>query len=1324
MRKKLLLIIIGVFCVAYADAQWQSVGPYGGIVKCFDTIGTTIFAGTDGAGVLQSTNNGASWSGVSTGITNLQVYSLAHSGTAMIAGTYGGGVFKSTNNGGNWTAINTGLTNSAVNAVAISGNAMYAGTSATNGGIFVSTDGGANWTLSNNGLPAGVYVLSIAVSGTIVYIGTGNGVFMSANNGGNWTAINTGLTNLYVNAIAANGSTLYAGTNIGVFQSLNNGSNWSLVHSSGLVTSIIINGASVFSGWGATGGLSGGVDLSTNNGSLWTAAYSGAAVWAVGMNGTTVFAGTNGDGVYSSTDNGNNWTQTSVGINNINTPTILLSTGTTIFAGAFLGGVFLTTNNGTTWNQMNSGLTNTAVQVLGANGSTVFAGTSGSGGGVFSSINNGGNWTLVNNGLTNNDVTSFAINGTKTFAGTFGGGVFLSNNYGGLWSPVNTGLSNTSVQALAANGSTLFAGTFYGGVFISTNDGSSWTQTNSGLGNLNVNALATNGTAVFAGTYGGVFSSTNNGTAWTAKNNGLTNLSVVSIATSGAYVFAGTDGGGVFFSCDTGNTWTAINDGLFSNAIQSLAIADSNVFAATQGGAVFRRPLSEIMRVGVAIAQTAGTNPTCENAAVTFTATPQCGGCPASYQWKVNGVNVGIDSSSYTTTTLTNGQVVSCVLTSNLPGIYNNPATSNSFTVSVTPAPPTPTISQNGTVLTSSATSGNQWYLDGTLISGATSQTYTINQNGNYTVIATIGSCSSDTSATLTINSAFTVDVSIAQTGGTNPSCYGESVTFTATPVNGGSSPSYIWLINGSPVGTDSPTYTTTTLTSGQVVSCLLTSSMIGVSGNPATSNSLWITVNNPPSAPTITQNGATLTSSVSSGNQWYLNGSIISGATNQTYTATQNGTYTVTVTVNGCTSAASAPVTVSGFLSVSVTITQTSGTNPACAGASVTFTAAPTNGGSGPTYQWQVDGTNVSGATNATYTTSALTNGQAVTCIVTSNMPGVTNNPATSNTITMTINSTPAPTISQSGLVLTSSSTTGNQWYLDGTIITGATGQTYTVTQNGTYTVTATVNGCTSSASSPVVISGAFTASVTIAQTAGTNPMCEGSAATFTATPVNGGTSPIYQWQINGANVGTNSTAYTTTTLTNNQVVTCMLFSSMPGVLGNPATSNAITMTVNSLPPTPTITQNGTLLTSSATGVNQWSFNGSPISDAFGQSYTASQNGSYTVTVTVNGCSSTSAPFNVVNIGIDELNNDYFFTVYPNPNDGNFTISFQANVKAVYKLELKNALGQSVYNETLTAYNGTFSKMVNISEYGKGVYILSLITPDNITICKRISVY
>lgn len=57
------------------------------------------------------------------------------------------------------------------------------------------------------------------------------------------------------------------------------------------------------------------------------------------------------------------------------------------------------------------------------------------------------------------------------------------------------------------------------------------------------------------------------------------------------------------------------------------------------------------------------------------------------------------------------------------------------------------------------------------------------------------------------------------------------------------------------------------------------------------------LTVKAAPAKPTISVVGVTLTSSSSANNQWYMDGSIINGATNQQYTAVQNGVYTVKVT-------------------------------------------------------------------------------------------------------------------------------------------------------------------------------------------------------------------------------------------------------------------------------------------------------------------------------------------------------------------------------------------------------------------------------------------
>jgi len=129
------------------------------------------------------------------------------------------------------------------------------------------------------------------------------------------------------------------------------------------------------------------------------------------------------------------------------------------------------------------------------------------------------------------------------------------------------------------------------------------------------------------------------------------------------------------------------------------------------------------------------------------------------------------------------------------------------------------------------------------------------------------------------------------------------------------------------------------------------------------------------------------------------------------------------------------------------------------CAGSAASFSVAAT--GSGLTYQWQKDGAAIAGATAASYgiPSVAASNAGNYQVVVTG-----TCGTATSLSVSLTVNAMPAiPVISASGNTLSSSATSGNQWFLNSTPIPSATGNTHQVTTSGTYTVQVSQNGCTS---------------------------------------------------------------------------------------------------------------------------------------------------------------------------------------------------------------------------------------------------------------------
>src|SRR5690606_3073806 len=116
-----------------------------------------------------------------------------------------------------------------------------------------------------------------------------------------------------------------------------------------------------------------------------------------------------------------------------------------------------------------------------------------------------------------------------------------------------------------------------------------------------------------------------------------------------------------------------------------------------------------------------------------------------------------------------------------------------------------------------------------------------------------------------------------------------------------------------------------------------------------------------------------------------------------------------------GCASPVNA---LSNLITISVTanltpaVTIAASTNDICEGTEVIFTAAPTNGGASPSYQWQLNGSNV-GTNSETFSADYLEDSDVISVIMTSGLQCLVSPTATSNLITMNVDPVVSPEVS-----------------------------------------------------------------------------------------------------------------------------------------------------------------------------------------------------------------------------------------------------------------------------------------------------------------------
>ncbi|MEW6363895.1 MAG: hypothetical protein AB1714_04570 [Acidobacteriota bacterium] len=464
-----------------------------------DSSSNILYAGTDGDGVLKSTDGGTTWSKTGPGIGDDWVLTLAvdpQNPAVVFAGSMDH-LFKTSDGGARWADCGQGLPSDLISVTSVSispamPDLVYVG--CYDDGLFRSTDGGGTWKLAGDWprrvVSARLTLDPVAVD--ILYTATDEGAFMTTAGGKKWTAM-LGLPATEIARIVidpTDQALLYAGTVSGVYKSTDRGVTWSSA-STGIrewpVYSVDVDPSNpqiVFAG------TDGGVFKSTDAGRTWRSSHGNCRTFTY-VDAVTVDPNTPGvvyvsgeSGTYKSMDGGATWTRI---YQELVTLAVDSRTPTTLYGGNEQ--VLKSTDGGSTW-KPSSHFADGYVSAIAIDPfatATIYAGNSSSGC-VWKSTDGGSDWgcaLVVRDpyywygwGITidpesSSTVYAYAAAGPKK--------LWKSTDGGQSWTGMMKGRAVSCLQVSPATTGVLYAGTLGQGVYKSTDGGSTWRSMNAGF---------------------------------------------------------------------------------------------------------------------------------------------------------------------------------------------------------------------------------------------------------------------------------------------------------------------------------------------------------------------------------------------------------------------------------------------------------------------------------------------------------------------------------------------------------------------------------------------------------------------------------------------------------------------------------------------------------------------------------------------------------------------------------------------------------------------------------------------------------------------------
>lgn len=845
-------------------------------IRFHPTDPNIIFVGAPSGGLWKSIDAGSTWSTNTDALPTLGINDIAidplntnvmylATGDADASDTYGVGILKSIDGGMTWniTGLNwTTVQNRTISRIIINPNDNTMLFASTSNGVYKSTNAGITWTkvLASNSIRD----LELKPGDpSIIYAASSTNFYKSVNTGNSFSIITSGLppntapSRIAIAVTPADPSyvyLLYSDNNsngfLGLYRSANSGTNFSMQANSPNLL-----------GYDADGQDAGG------NG--W---YTLSIAVSPTDKDEIVVGGVN---IWKSADGGNNWTINAHWYGDGGTPyvhadihdLVYLPDGSVCFA-ATDGGIFFTTNGGNTWMDKSNGMQIGQIYRLGGtetNANLVLQGWQDNGTNLF----NAGTWGAV---LGGDGMECFIdwSDPNYMYAEYQNGALAISSNAGASFSDITAGINESGQWITPWLQDPLAPQTIYAGfenVWKSINRGNNWAP----ISNLNTNGLTSLAVAtsnpqyIYASNGSSIFKTTDGGASWLTLSgppgvsNTLTYIAVSATDPDKIWItFSGyTAINKLFKSLDGGNTWTNLSGNLPNipaNCVVNQTGTNDGIYIGTDLGVYYRdNDLTSWM--------------------------PYSNGLPNVI---IDELEINYGSSKLRAATYGRGLWETTIYdpASALP--FAN------FAADTLSGCPGFTVQFSDSTI-NSPTSWNWTFPGGTPATSALQNPIvTYHTAGTYNnVTLVVNNINGTDSVTKNSYIAVSPEVQPTITLNNNDSlCQGQIVLLASSNGN-----FYKWHPTNQTVqGINVNTSGTYSVTVTDVFGCAVTSLPKNIFVFPL------------PPIPIITISGDTLTSSAAIGNQWYLNGSIIPNATNQTYIIQQGGTYKVITTDSmGC---------------------------------------------------------------------------------------------------------------------------------------------------------------------------------------------------------------------------------------------------------------------------------------------------------------------------------------------------------------------------------------------------------------------------------------